>query len=136
MTAIDREKAFRDSVRAKYGYKCAACGLPQHVQKAKNGRALSVHRVRPGADYSVAGCVPLCMSCHSRAHGYARRGADWRNPDARDPIVMPSRIAVVPCGISAEAFGLLRIRAVELDMPERTLAALLLEQAIRAESEK
>jgi 5-methylcytosine-specific restriction endonuclease McrA len=51
-------------VRYRDGFCCTECGLTndQHVQA--HGRSLDVHRIVPGSEYSVDGCVTLCRRCH------------------------------------------------------------------------
>lgn len=126
LSVDERVRQFREAVRAKYKHRCAACGLTNAAQKSINGRALSIHRVKPGSAYTVAGCVPLCQSCHSRSHGQARRG---NMPVG--PVVLPAKVAGVTCKIDSKVFGLLRGRAAELGVHERDLAAEWLAETIR-----
>lgn len=49
LSVDERVRQFREAVRAKYKHRCAACGLTNAAQKSINGRALSIHRVKPGS---------------------------------------------------------------------------------------
>lgn len=89
MTAVEKDRAFRESVRVRFGRRCAACPVRDEDQKARTGRALSVHRVRPGSRYSIDGCVPLCQACHLRAHAAARRHKGIVLPVDADLKVVP-----------------------------------------------
>lgn len=64
----------KDRNRAKYGYRCFLCNKPTSENKTKffDVRELSVHHIDLNKDQ---GCndhdwslVPLCMSCHGKAH--------------------------------------------------------------------
>src|SRR5262245_39658434 len=52
------------AVRERDGYKCRQCGCSQEKHMQRYGRILEVHRLAPGAPYSVDGCVTLCKPCH------------------------------------------------------------------------
>jgi hypothetical protein len=34
--------------------------------REQNGRSLGVHRLIPGSEYTVEGCVTLCYQCHAK----------------------------------------------------------------------
>jgi hypothetical protein len=62
--------AFKEYIRAKFGYKCFLCPTTQ----AENGKKLSVHHVNYNKDCGCDGdktCqfVPLCISCHTKTNG-------------------------------------------------------------------
>lgn len=54
----------KEAVRQRDGYCCSKCGITQNAYKAETGRSLDVHRVSPGSEYSVDGCISLCQPCH------------------------------------------------------------------------
>jgi hypothetical protein len=61
--------AFKDYIRAKFGYRCFLCPTTQ----AENGNKLSVHHVNYNKDCGGDGdktCnfVPLCRSCHTKTN--------------------------------------------------------------------
>jgi hypothetical protein len=63
-------EAFKEYIRAKFGYKCFLCPTTQ----AENGRKLCVHHVNYNKQCGCDGddtCnfVPLCMSCHTKTNG-------------------------------------------------------------------
>ena len=51
-------------VRERDGYACTACGMSEADHIERTGRVLDVHRLVPGSDYTMAGCVTLCRPCH------------------------------------------------------------------------
>jgi hypothetical protein len=51
-------------VRERDGFRCVECGLSNDEHRAQTGRQLDVHRLVPGSEYTVAGCVTLCRACH------------------------------------------------------------------------
>jgi hypothetical protein len=55
-------------VRERDGHRCVDCGETQQRFLARYGRALDVHRMIPGSDYSIEACVTLCRLCHRRRH--------------------------------------------------------------------
>jgi hypothetical protein len=62
--------AFKEYIRAKFGYTCFLCPTTQ----AENGRKLSVHHVNYNKNCACDGdktCqfVPLCVRCHSKTNG-------------------------------------------------------------------
>ena len=61
MTDIDIKAAVRD----RDGYRCTKCGMTaaEHRERYR-GRTLDVHRLSPGSEYTVEGCVTLCRKCH------------------------------------------------------------------------
>src|ERR1700722_1309752 len=60
---LDRHeiKAF---VRYRDGYRCTECGMTDKDHFAKYGKKLDVHRLNPGAEYTVDGCITLCRVCY------------------------------------------------------------------------
>lgn len=57
----------KDAVRQRDGYRCVDCG------KAREGRALDVHRLVPGSAYTLEGCVTVCRGCHRKRHSKPKR---------------------------------------------------------------
>jgi hypothetical protein len=53
------------AVRLRDGMRCTECGLTDRQHRRRFGRTLDVHRVTPGASYTVDGCTTLCRPCHS-----------------------------------------------------------------------
>jgi len=68
------DQTCRESNREKYSRKCFVCGILECENKTRNGKQqkLSVHHVdlnkNQGCDDHDWKLVPLCMSCHSKAH--------------------------------------------------------------------
>jgi len=60
------------AVRERDGYRCRQCGCTQEQHLQQHGRILEVHRLAPGAPYSVDGCVTLCRICHGPKRRSAR----------------------------------------------------------------
>jgi hypothetical protein len=54
----------KDAVRARDGYRCTGCGLPNAEHIHLHGRALDVHRVIPRSTYTLDGCITVCRRCH------------------------------------------------------------------------
>ena len=54
----------KSAVRERDGFKCTKCGMTDAAHREQTGRALQVHRISPGAMYTVSGCVLLCARCH------------------------------------------------------------------------
>jgi 5-methylcytosine-specific restriction endonuclease McrA len=52
------------AVRARDGFRCTECGVTSLKYLAITGRSLDVHRIIPGSEYTVDGCVTLCRQCH------------------------------------------------------------------------
>lgn len=54
-------------VRKRDKYRCTKCGMTNRKHKKIHcGRSLQVHRKNPGSEYSLEGCVTLCVSCHNK----------------------------------------------------------------------
>jgi hypothetical protein len=60
MTEAETKKAVRD----RDGYCCTKCGMTRAEHFAKYEKDLEVHRVVPGSEYSLEGCVTVCVACH------------------------------------------------------------------------
>lgn len=58
----------KKAVRARDGYRCVDCGIPQDEYIEAAGRGLEVHRLKRGTPYTIEGCVTLCRKCHMRRH--------------------------------------------------------------------
>jgi len=56
-------KEIKDAVRKRDG-KCVDCG---RLRSAGN-RSLHVHRLVPGSEYTLEGCVTVCSRCHAVRH--------------------------------------------------------------------
>lgn len=68
----------KQAVRERDGHVCTRCGMTADEHLERHGATLHVHRVEPGALYSVAGCVTLCTSCHGQE---PRRSGDATERD-------------------------------------------------------
>lgn len=60
MTELEIKKA----VRERDAYRCTECGMTNFEHVLNTGKSLEVHRLDPGTEYTVEGCVTLCKSCH------------------------------------------------------------------------
>lgn len=56
----------KEAVRERDGYRCIHCGITAEAHLELTGKTLEVHRLTPGAPYTVEGCVTLCKACHTR----------------------------------------------------------------------
>lgn len=52
------------SVRERDEHRCTECGMSAEEHASTYGRDLEVHRLVPGSEYTVDGCVTLCIPCH------------------------------------------------------------------------
>lgn len=62
------EQEIKAAVRKRDGFLCVDCGITQGQHIEHFGRGLDVHRLSPGSEYSIDGCVALCFSCHGIRH--------------------------------------------------------------------
>lgn len=58
------EAAVKTLVRHRDGYRCRLCRVAATEHIELTGRTLDVHRIVPGSEYTVDGCVTLCQKCH------------------------------------------------------------------------
>ena len=57
------KKEIKAKVRERDGHKCVDCG------RTRSGkRKLAVHRLVPGSEYHIEGCVTVCPKCHVERH--------------------------------------------------------------------
>ena len=59
------EKTIKNEVRKRDGFCCRSCGITADECKAEYGTTLDVHRILPGVEYRVDGCIALCEGCHN-----------------------------------------------------------------------
>lgn len=52
------------AVRERDGLRCVKCGMTNFEHILTTGRQLDVHRVDPGSEYAVEGCITVCRACH------------------------------------------------------------------------
>jgi 5-methylcytosine-specific restriction endonuclease McrA len=62
LVATDTE--VKEAVRLRDGMCCKECGMTDAEHVRYYGRTLDVHRINPGSEYTVDGCVTLCRMCH------------------------------------------------------------------------
>jgi hypothetical protein len=53
------------AVRKRDGFRCTQCGRTNEEHIEMCGLQLDVHRLVPGSEYTVDGCVTLCKTCHA-----------------------------------------------------------------------
>lgn len=53
-------------IRQRDGFLCTDCGCTNAEHLKKYGYQLDVHRITPGSEYSMEGCVTLCRQCHGK----------------------------------------------------------------------
>ena len=53
------------TVRERDRQRCTECGMTADEHRLTYGRTLDVHRIVPGSEYTLDGCVTLCKPCHS-----------------------------------------------------------------------
>lgn len=68
-------KEIKAMVRARDGFKCVDCGATRSVGKRAT---LHTHRLTPGSEYTIDGCVTLCHDCHGKRHSNASTGTPDR----------------------------------------------------------
>lgn len=56
--------ALKRHVRERDGMSCTKCGMSNADHVERYGKSLHVHRVVPGSEYAIDGCVTLCFPCH------------------------------------------------------------------------
>lgn len=52
------------TVRKRDGYQCTKCNMTRAEHFARYERDLEVHRLTPGSEYTLEGCITVCCSCH------------------------------------------------------------------------
>ena len=77
------EWSVKAAVRARDGNKCTDCGMTAEDHRKTYGKGLDVHRVVPGSQYTVAGCVTLCRRCHGPKPKLPRTYALPKSPTKR-----------------------------------------------------
>ncbi len=96
MTKVDIKAA----VRQRDG-RCVDCGMANEAHFAEHGRALDVHRLRPGVPYAVDGCVAVCRSCHRDRHTALRAaGVISARTDSSRDIRISEALCVILDGIA------------------------------------
>lgn len=61
------EQEIKAAVRKRDGFLCVDCGITQGQHIEHFGRGLDVHRLSPGSEYSIDGCVALPIQQTSAA---------------------------------------------------------------------
>lgn len=75
----------KDEARERDGYKCVDCGMSREDHVGTYGRNLDVHRLLPGSEYTIDGCVTVCFKCHRARHKVLPRAPRGQGRDfARD----------------------------------------------------
>jgi hypothetical protein len=65
MVTQAEEARIKAAVRKRDQHKCRRCGMTSKKHREKlRGKDLEVHRLFPGSEYSVNGCITLCRWCH------------------------------------------------------------------------
>lgn len=54
------------AVRERDSYCCTKCGMSVQCHYSLYGKNLQVHRIDPGSEYALNGCVTLCYPCHAK----------------------------------------------------------------------
>jgi DNA-binding XRE family transcriptional regulator len=77
----------KQAVRERDGMACTQCGISNEEHKAKTGRAVHVHRVVQGSEYSTAPgvCVTICRNCHDKISRKIRTRAEIASEYVRPP---------------------------------------------------
>lgn len=73
----------KNAVRERDEQKCVDCGMTRTEHLDKYKRDIQVHRNVPGSEYSVDGCVTVCVKCHGRRHRLPKN-VDKPRPPSRD----------------------------------------------------
>ena len=79
----------KSAVRVRDGYRCVDCGMTNEQHKARYGVSLHVHRLTPGAVYTVEGCVTVCEGCHFARHRKIGRPKRQGRPSVSIDITVP-----------------------------------------------
>jgi hypothetical protein len=69
----ERILKLKEKVRARDGNKCVCCGMTGVEHQKAYGCRLHVHRILPGAWYTMRGTETRCRKCHYGVHGEMRR---------------------------------------------------------------
>jgi hypothetical protein len=113
------ESQVKAAVRERDGYRCTRCGMTQERHLVRLGQILHVHRIVPGSEYTVEGCVTVCIVCHGPLP------KSDHNTDAHSGHLLPARAREALWSILKE----------EAKRERRSIAQtviLLLEEALRA----
>ncbi len=68
-----KELELKAAVRERDGQRCVDCGMTAEEYAERSRISLDVHRLSPGSQYTAAGTVTVCRSCHRVRHG-AKKG--------------------------------------------------------------
>src|SRR5262249_32933680 len=63
--------------------RCYFCEMPEDEHRARYGRSLHVHRLLPGSEYTVEGCLTVCSGCHGFQPRRAVGSIDLAHPAGR-----------------------------------------------------
>ena len=67
----------KDAVHHRDGARCQDCGITRNEHYRRFRRALEIHRLIPGSEYSLKGCVTLCKRCHARKPKTVEQALWW-----------------------------------------------------------
>lgn len=65
---MNRASTVKAAVRDRDGLACVDCGCTDKEHRERTSRGLEVHRIVPGSEYTVDGCVTVCRICHGLRH--------------------------------------------------------------------
>lgn len=58
----------KDAIRDRDGNRCVDCSITIDAHIEWFGSTLAVHRLEPGSEYTMEGCVTVCRLCHAKRH--------------------------------------------------------------------
>jgi hypothetical protein len=117
-----RTSPIKMSVRERDGNRCVDCGFSPGAGQDN----LHVHRLIPGSQYTVDGCIAVCPKCHARRHqkpGNPPRKATTPKPTASIQVYGSARLKdLIGEAADKEGFPLseyvARVMAEHLGHPE------------------
>lgn len=101
------------AARARDGYACKQCGMTNTAHKEATGRQLQVHRLTPGSEYTLDGCVTLCSTCHGPCPRSPQGSADFATGEPKLRLRLPAdlldRLGRCSAGLGLTGQSLIRM---------------------------
>lgn len=98
------ERTIKEQVRARDNYRCTKCGITQARHVEIYNRILDVHRLTPGSEYTVDGCVTLCQFCHGPQPKSSARSGQFTTALLPRDLVWDATLVARAQGISGQTY--------------------------------